>query len=175
MKRKLVITAAVLSIGAFLLGGCTNQDETSPQPTAEATATEQGANEVEPKRAYPEYGGTYNWENGISISVSEPTKIAGPTESSAGEGENLAFLVTIENQSQEQFDPNLTTFGLTADGTLAEQIFDPANGLDEAPRSTIPAGEDGEFLVGFNVANQTDMAFEVTPGNSTGNSILFTE
>lgn len=100
MKRKPVITAAVLSIAAFLLGGCATQDETSPQPTAEATATEQGANEVEPKRAYPEYGGTYNWENGISISVSEPTKASGASPSAPAGHETLKFLISIQNNSQ---------------------------------------------------------------------------
>lgn len=175
MKRKLGITAAVLSISAFLLGGCATQDGTNAQSGAEVTATQQAADEAEPKRANAEFGGTYHWENGISISVSEPAKTSGARPAAQPGHETLKFLVSIENRSQEPFDPNLSTFSITADGTLGEQVYNPAKGIGNTPELVIEPGVTGTFLVGFNVTNQTDMAFEVTPGNSTGDAIIFTK
>ncbi|MCV9996533.1 hypothetical protein OIU93_19905 [Paeniglutamicibacter sp. ZC-3] len=193
MKTKIMGTLAVSSL-ALVLVACgaqtsgaesaatnaagTNAPSTTAAPAAaaeteEASGTE-SASASPAEEQMPQFGESYTWEDGITIKIGQP-KAYKPSQSAAvsGDGDPIAFNVTIVNGTGERFDPAMFNATMQSSNVEADQIFDSAKKLEGTPSTTILPKRESSFQLGFTVADKKDLVLEVTP-SFEHESVVFT-
>lgn len=181
MKKNNVALSVALACGLVLTGcstgGSVAEDpEQSTSQNTEASTTEAtpaGAEEeaeAEPEEedsSSPVFGDTYEWDNGLKMTVSEPEPFK-PSESAAGAEdaslEAVLFTISVENASSEPFDPTIIMVSAASGGQEGSMIIDSAQNVMGSPTTTVPAGRSVEFKLGFAVADPDDIIMDVTPG-----------
>lgn len=133
-------------------------ESTEATPSLDTTAGPLGAE-------LPVFGDTFEWDNGLSVTVSPGTPFT-PSEYSAEDpaSPHLGFTVTVLNNTGETYDPTLFLVSAQSGTTEATQIFDSANGFEGTPTTGVLDGRESTFAVGFGVADPADVVMEVSPG-----------
>ncbi|MGB3185625.1 MAG: hypothetical protein WBG36_17250 [Ornithinimicrobium sp.] len=149
--------------------------ETEPvEPTAE-TEPEETVDPAEPDSTFDttavgasadsaSFGQTVAWDDGISLSISQPETYE-PSETAVGsEGfdEAVRFTVTVMNDTDEDFSLLFVITEVTSGGGGGEQIFDYGEGL-ELFFEDLPAGDEVELDQAFAVEDANDVVITVTP------------
>lgn len=111
----------------------------------------------------PTFGETYNYENGLQVTVGAPVLFT-PSEIAAGDEnftEFVRFTVTIVNGTAENYEGRFFT---TVQSTNIEgdQVFD--TGLEGPPSTTVLPGREAQFDIGYGVADPADIVMEVRAG-----------
>ena len=192
MKTKVMGTLAVSSL-ALVLAACgaqtsgaesaatnaagTNAPSTTAAPAAAAAETEEASETQSASPAeeqMPQFGESYTWEDGITVKIGQP-KAYKPSQSASvtGDGDAIAFNVTIVNGTGERFDPAMFNATMQSSNVEADQIFDSAKKLGGAPSTTILPKRESSFQVGFTVADKKDLVLEVAP-SWDHESVIFT-
>lgn len=145
----------------------------SPTPEVEVSESEPEA-EPEPEAANPVFGETYTWENGLSVTVSQPEPFEPSEYAAVGDGDNhISFDVTIVNGTGENYDPAIFNTTMQSGNTEASQIFDSESGLGGSPSTTLLADREAIFTVGYTVADPDDLVLDLSPGFEYEN-VVFT-
>lgn len=137
-------------------------DPADPEPPATEGPTTTG----EPQSTdTPSFGETYEWGDGLAISVAAPTPYTRTETAIGGEdaAADLQFEVTVTNGSDAPFDPTSIYITVQSGSAEAEQIFDSAGGLVGAPSTSVLAGREVVFTVGFGVSDPDDLVMEIAP------------
>lgn len=120
------------------------------------------------------FGETYEWEDGLSISVSAPKPFK-PTDSASG-GEDAAahlrFTVVVVNGTGAKFDASGFSSTLQSNDQEADEVFDAAGGLDGSPSTTLLPGRQAKWEIGYGVANPDDLVLEIEDWEHS--SVIFT-
>lgn len=172
--RRLSVLAPLLALTAACSSTSGEVTDTAAQgsnrPSASAAAQEP-AESTKPspsptKSTTAKFGQSFEFENGISMTVSAPEPYTRDEYASGGEdaAAHLAFTVTIVNGSDANYDPSLFYATVQSGNTEAEQIFDSANGLNGSPSTAVLPGRETTFKIGFGVADPADLVMEVAPG-----------
>ncbi|KAA0973452.1 hypothetical protein FQ154_18200 [Paeniglutamicibacter gangotriensis] len=191
MKTKIMGTLAVSSLALVLVAcgaqtsgaesAATNAAGTNaPSTTAAPAAAAEEASETESASAspteepMPQFGESYTWEDGITVKIGQP-KAYKPSQSASvtGDGDAIAFNVTIVNGTGERFDPAMFNATMQSSNVEADQIFDSEKKLGGAPSTTILPKRESSFQVGFTVADKKDLVLEVAP-SWDHESVIFT-
>lgn len=186
---KITHVAAALAVTALALTGCGKQVELTaatkatpaaassttsgnfptPDPadlaTSDATPAQDTAATSEPDVPQTvRFGTTYEWEDGLTATVSKPTKFT-PSPYAAAEGKfktHVMFTITVKNGTKEKIDlfagPNVSS-GDTEGGA----VFDTDKGLEGTPNTAILPGRSVKFKVGFGVKDANDIVMEYAP------------
>lgn len=173
MSRSLTtaVLPALIVTAALTLAGCVaGADVTDNPPAGENRPdTEQAENVDEPAEEAPTnpiFGESYEWSNGLVVTVSEPVEFT-PSEYAATGGTFDTFLkfdITIVNDSDENYDPSMFYDTLQSGNAEAESVFDSDSGLSGSPSTTLLSGREVAFSVGYGVMDPGDLVMEVAPG-----------
>jgi hypothetical protein len=119
----------------------------------------------EPESANPTFGQSYEWSDGLSVTVGKPTEFR-PSDSAAAEEADayVSFSIKIVNGTDESYDPVLSTVTVQSGNTEAAEVVDTANGFEGPPSTPILPGREGMWKVGFGVSDPDDLVMQVTPG-----------
>ncbi|KRE29099.1 hypothetical protein ASG80_20410 [Agromyces sp. Soil535] len=112
------------------------------------------------------FGETMTWEDGVSMTVSEPETFT-PSDLAMGadQAKNLAFTLTITNDSSENIQPVVFS-RLASDGTEATRIFDVgADGgqVGIPPTTAILPGESITWREAWSVADPDSLTMQTAP------------
>lgn len=137
--------------------GADEEELAEEDEEAEEAAEEADADAVNER---PTFGDTYTYEDGLSVSISQPQEFT-PSETAAG-GEafedHLQFEVTIENETGEDYNPDLSHISASSGGQEADAVFD--EGIEGPPSTTLLDGQSTTYLVGFGVNDPSDVTVE---------------
>lgn len=131
----------------------------SPSPSESSSSDEAADSGI------AKFGQTYKWDDGLTVTISEPKSFK-PGEYAAG-GEkakaHALFNITVTNGSDQPFDPSLFIATLTSGEEEGEQVFDSENGLEGSPNTKVLPGKKVKFTLGFGLKDLKDVVLEVTP------------
>lgn len=133
---------------------------TGASPTTDAPSTTAGSGEN------PQFGDTYEWDGGITVSISEPSDFTPSDTAAGGEGasDHVTFEVTVVNGSSENYEPSSLSISVQSGSGEGDQVFDTAQGIDGSPNTAILPDRDVVFDVAFGVTDPDDLVVEVAPG-----------
>jgi hypothetical protein len=153
------LLVAWLCSACFTTGG--NLDDHPPAGDNRPALTEP-ADSGEPGPETLEFGKSYTWDDGVTLTVGKPKKFK-PSEYAAAEKAKgyLKFTVTVVNKSDKPLDLGLTYITVQSSNKEAEQVFDSDKGLESSPDTKLLKGRESEFDVGFGVADPKDVVMEV--------------
>lgn len=176
MRRLLAITAAA----ALTLSACGGDTATEPTttaasppatqeaetPAAEEASEEETTEETEdeaPKATAEDWGVKMTWEDGTSITVSEPEPYEPGEYFFASEewDKYVVSEVVLENGTEEAIESFLLNFQATTGDVEAESIFDSPT--IEMPTAKVQPGKSLKFNIGFGVQPGED--FDLTISN----------
>ncbi|WP_402370879.1 DUF4190 domain-containing protein [Isoptericola rhizosphaerae] len=107
---------------------------------------------------------TYTYADGLAVTVTAPEEFT-PGEyavGAEGEGTPVVFEVTIENDTDEVFDPVLMYPIVASGGSESMAVYD--DGIDMMPSSKIQPGKSLTFSVAYMVADTGDVQVDLEPG-----------
>lgn len=165
----LTITATMTACSTSDNGEVVKNDTTTTAaattPAAEAT-TEAATN--------PKFGDSYQWDDGLKVTVSAPTEVT-PSEYAAGVTDgwsNLAWTITIENGTSENYDPTMILIKVASGGREGSEILDP---WLAPPTSTILPGKSITWTAAWSVADPSDVQLSVEDVMALDkNEVIFT-
>ena len=136
-----------------------------PSESAEASESEDATPEPGPVGNLA-FGDTMVWEDDVSLTVSAPEPYT-PTEFAAGadQANQLAFTMTITNDSTENLEPLVYT-RLSSGGVEASQIFDvTADGTEIGvpPTTVVLPGESVTWIEAWSVADPDSLTMQISP------------
>lgn len=123
------------------------------------------------------FGETETYPNDINISVSAPESFV-PTDMAFmnGEGTPLVFRFTLTNNSDDIFEPNTTYASLQSGGVEGAFVADTGNPVGQVglqPTTALLPGQSVEWLMGFTVADPTNIVLQTSLGYQFKN-VIFT-
>jgi hypothetical protein len=158
--RRIGASIAALTL-ALTMAACSSSDngEVVKNDTTTAAATTPAA-EATTEASEPKLGDTYQWDDGLAVTISAPT----PLTLSDGmdqiydlsTGTPLAFDVTVVNGTEKDLDSIGFTSQMLSGSQQAEQIFDTAAGID-MPTVTVSAGNTLTYKIAFLVPDENDI------------------
>jgi hypothetical protein len=118
------------------------------------------------------FGQKITWPDGVAAMVSE-LKAYKPSNSAAGAqaaSRYVSMTVTLTNGSDKNIEATGTSLSATADGAVADQVFDSAKGIDGSPTSTILPGKSVTYTVAFGLPSKdpVDLQVDVRPSFGYG-------
>ena len=150
-------------------GSATNATTGNPPAASgdSAAGTSQGAPSslTVPTARQKQFGQSYEWEDDLSVTVSEPVFFVPGTYASVQPANGyLKFAVSITNNSVDVYEPNLFSATVQSGNEEGDPVFDIDNDLMVSPSTAILPGRQSTFDVGFSVDNPLDVVMEVSPG-----------
>lgn len=168
MKRILALISVPLVVLA--LSSCLRLPSTpNPSQPAGDNRPSEEATDTDDQEATDDgiaaFGDTYTWTDGVSITVSTPEEFTPSEYAAAAEASSyLKFTITLVNDSEDPVSAALVYPSMQSGNTEAEAIFDSANGLGGPPSTDVLPGRETQWVVGFGVADPTDLVLEIAPG-----------
>ena len=183
MKAKLAVPVVLLSLA---LAGCGQSGRAGPvapgsnagpsSPVTQPSDSPPPPPTVAAQAPPPKFGQTWTWPDGLSVTVTPPTKFA-PSGTAAGvQGKSAAvvFTVTLVNHTDRSFDPEGLFTSMQAGQAEGSRIFDSGNtvlGVD--PRTPVLPGRQVVFRQAYAVDVVTDLVVAVESGGGR-DQVLFT-
>lgn len=167
-----VIAIVILALlFVFMLTGCSTQAAPAADPKASAAVVDEPTQTPPPVIIKPQFGEVFTYENGVSISVSQPTPFTPSEWSSASANPEVTswyfFKIVLTNNSGADIDPFVYET-VASGGKEAPSVFDMGNtefgAIGEAPSTTIQNGQTVEWLVGYGLTDPASITFDVQPG-----------
>lgn len=129
---------------------------TSDEPTVEEPTTDDGLTDE-----ILDFGETVTYDDGLSVTVSEPTQI-NPGEYAYPEvAEATQFTITIVNGSDAPFDPSFAYGSVQSSNVEAEEVF--SDTLGGPPSTTVLPGRETTYKAAFATADPSDIVFQLAP------------
>lgn len=174
----LLFVFLAITLMAFLTG-CGFSSAVKADPNASAASVDPQA-PPETNNLVKKFGEVVTYDDGMSISVSEPSEFT-PSNLDympASEGDtSVVFKVVLTNNSSEILDPTLFP-DASSGGKPAIMIADVGNSdypnLGMAPTTSVLPGQTIEFYSAFNIADPSNITFEVTPDSFKYDYAIFT-
>lgn len=176
----LAVTAAALALTLAACGAevpaSTGTDATPSQAAQPDKPLETPAAEPEPEPedegpAILAWGETLTYEDGLAITVSQPTGYA-PSEWAAGGDGFTSFVVlniTVTNGTALPYEWFNLRVAATSGGAAASEVYDSAMDgqgmeLGSTPSADLLPGQSVTYAVGYGVANTADLTVDVSAG-----------
>lgn len=162
MNLRLGAGIAALALTLTITGCSSNEGEViKNNETATATAAPTTASPTPTQAANPTFGDSYAWPDGLKATVSKPQPFT-PSEYAAGANDgwtNLAWTITIENGTKENFDPVDIWINVASGGQEGSEIFD--DGYGDYPQSTVLPGKSITWDVAYSIADPNDLQLSI--------------
>ena len=126
------------------------------KPTVDEPTTDDGLTDE-----ILDFGETVTYDDGLSVTVSEPTQI-NPGEYAYPEvAEATQFTITIVNGSDAPFDPSFAYANVQSSNVEAEEVF--SDTLGGPPSTTVLPGRETTYKAAFATADPSDIVFQLAP------------
>ncbi len=137
---------------------------TTTAPTTTAPTTTAPTTTTTPTPENPVFGQTYEWEDGLAVSVSPPTPFT-PSDTAAFDPAPtfVSFEIKIVNGTSEIFDPLLFSTTMQSGNTEASQVFDSEQGVGGSPSTPVLPGREVVFRQAYGVNDPADLVMQVSP------------
>lgn len=172
--------AAAIALTATACGTTGTSDDNKPAPATSApqpadaletpAAEDKADDKAEDGPLVKAFGESFTWDDGLTVSLSQPTGYA-PGEYAAGIEGFASFIittVTITNGSEAAYDPTMFTVKGTSGNAPVSEVFDSGNatpvGGTQFGMSAVLPGQTVTFPMAFGVQNTADVTLEVAPG-----------
>jgi hypothetical protein len=132
------------------------------EPSPEAASPPTSAAAVNPR-----FGETYEYEDGLSLTISAPQPYTPSDSAAVGEPvptQFVVFEVTIKNGTGGNYDPVSFTATMQSGNTEQQQVFDSAAGIGGTPTTPILPGRESVFRIAFGAGDPNDLVMQVSPG-----------
>lgn len=165
MFKKFSIAFAILF--ALILTGCSTPS-TTPSSDASVATPAPSASPKE-KNTLKAFGGVNTWDNGVSISVSEPVPFEA-TRNAAGvvEGQaHVIYTLVLTNGTDKVLEGMSLYETVSSGGVEAHAISDSGHSLGSigfAPTTSVLPGQTIKWMVAYNLADPKSVTFEISPG-----------
>lgn len=173
-KIGVVLFVALLVVIAIFATGCSTPATSAPDPQASQASAPEQEPVVEDDGLYA-FGETVTYEDGVSVSVSEPADyVAGELSAGTVEGQpTLAFKFVVTNGSDEPFDPSLVLATLASGGAESAGVFDTENEVGFPPMTKVLPGQTVEWVQAWSVVDAASLTLELNVG-FTHDAAIFT-
>lgn len=173
-KIGVVLFVALLIVVALFATGCSTPAASAPDPEASQASAPEQEPVVEDDGLYA-FGETVTYEDGVSVSVSEPADyVAGELASGPVAGQpTLAFKIVVTNGSEEPFDPSLVLATLASGGAESAGVFDTENEVGFPPMTKVLPGQTVEWIQAWSVVDAASLTLELNVG-FTHDAAIFT-
>lgn len=169
-----IIVLAVIVALVIIFTGCSTAPTATPDTNASAAATPEEEPAVE-ENTNPAFGDVVTFENGVSLSVSQPAEYS-PSDTASGpvEGQqSTVFEFVVTNNSKENFDPTLVYATASSGGVEADGIFDVEKSVGFPPSTAVLPGQTVKWLQAFSFVDPAAITLEVSVGFEY-DSIIYT-
>lgn len=161
---KLFTFFVILAILAFviLFAGCSTNKVVAADP--QASVAVQPVEEPSSDGIFT-FGETVTWDDGVSLSVSKPTKYE-PTDMAAGvvDGQDVVvFEMVLTNNSTEKLDPFVYNTA-SSGGEEASGVFDTSEDIGFAPNTALLPGKSIKWKEAYSVVDISDITLDVSTG-----------
>jgi hypothetical protein len=135
-----------------------NEDVSVPEDTP-------SDEESTPEEAAPEkFGGSFTYEDGISVTISKPKPFTPSDTAAADEAPHyVQFTVTLVNGTAKRFDPALFNTTIQSANEEGDLVIDSAKGIGGGPNTKLLAGREAKFRIAYGVKDPKDLVLEVNP------------
>ena len=168
-------TAVVLAAGLLLTSCSTESGEIGEAATGSNAQAPASASAEQAPAPNPKFGETFNYENGLSVTVSSPEPYT-PSDSAAlgSEPNNVKFNVKVVNGTQENFNLAGVYATVQSGNTEGTPVFDSANGIESAPPTPLLPGRESTWDLVFGVTDPADIVMQIQPGVFELDPIIYT-
>ncbi|GLZ00944.1 hypothetical protein [Actinoplanes sp. NBRC 103695] len=172
-RRKGVIISGALLAAAMVLACSSGNTDTGETAKGDAAVAADAPSKAGGPEGVYKFGQTVKFRDGSTLTVGKPAKFKRAEFAVGGEKKavHLKFKATFKNNTDEVFDPALTTAAVSAGGEEGESIFQ--EGLD-APDNKVLPGKSVTWWMGYGVPNQKDLQLEVNVGFLDYGTVIFT-
>jgi len=172
-RKSVVISGAILVAGMILACGSGGATDTGEATKGDAAAAAEGETKAGDAEGVYKFGQTVKFRDGSTLTVGKPVTFKRDQFAMGGEKQkvSLKFKATFKNNTDEVFDPTLTTAAASAAGEEGESIFQ--EGLD-APDNKVLPGKSVTWWMGYGVPSQKDLQLEVNVGFLDYGTVIFT-
>lgn len=170
-RKSVVIPAAVLLATMGL--ACSGNSNDTGSATSGTVAADEPGGTADKKTLFYAFGTTVKFKDGSTLAVGRPQKFTRTNYHSGGENfkTHLKFKATFKNNTQEVFDPALTTGAVSGGGLEGDSVYGP--GLD-APDNKVLPGKSVTWYMGYGVQSEKDLQMEVSVGFLDYGTVIFT-
>ena len=168
---------AIVAVGMLALAGCTGESAdgadgsaTTAAGSGTTTATTTQDSTTEPESgdgdtpSGPSLGETFEYEDGLSVSVSPPELFMPSATATMGpEPDYISVTVTVVNGTETEFSPLDVTVTVASGGGQGGDVLDPDSGIG-APDAPIAPGQEASWKLAFGVLDGQDVTVNVQPG-----------
>lgn len=167
---------ALAALTAATLAGCTLAPAPVVDEPAPSTTVVDDTGEPRPDQPEGRFGKTLTYPDGMQIKVGKPEQFDPPASAYADENMPyyVKFTVSITNDTDQRFDPVLTSVTVASGETEGAAIYDVSNGLSVTPTTSIPPGEVRSWVVAFGVTDVDDITAEVALNDLVHDDAMFT-
>ncbi len=168
---------ALAAFTAATLAGCTMAPApVVDDPAPSASPVDAAAAEPRPDQPEGTFGtGAVEYPDGLKVNLSEPETFDPPATAYADANQPyyVKFTVSLTNDTDERFEPILTSVTLASGETEGSPIYDVSNGLSVAPTTAIPPGEVRSWVVAFGVTDPDDLTAQVALNDLVHDDAMF--
>lgn len=157
----------LIAVLVLISTGCASRTVVTPDPSA-SQATQVPKQTPPPVNNFlKQFGGTITWDDGISISVSEPTPYV-PSDTAAGMVDgyyNIIFEFVLTNNSDKPYDPAIWP-SVSSGNVEASMIADVASeygSIGFPPSTVVLPGQYIKWYAAYSVLAVDSITLQVTP------------
>lgn len=108
-------------------------------------------------------GDTYTWDDGVALTISEPTAFKPSDTASFTDDKSMKdfqkYTITIKNDSDKAIEPMFVVNGLSG-GKEIDQIFDSEQNVGGGPNAKLQPGKSVTFDVAFAMVDHKDLSLD---------------
>lgn len=165
---------ALAAFTAATIAGCTlAPTPVVDEPAPTASPVDDAELPDQPEGTFGDDGVTY--PDGLTVKLSVPETFD-PSPSAFTEGDApyyVRFTVSVVNDTDERFDPVLTSVSVASGETEGAMVYDVVNGLSSPPETDIAPGEARSWVVAFGVTDPADLTAEVSLNDLLHDAAMF--
>ncbi|WP_043110033.1 DUF4190 domain-containing protein [Paraoerskovia marina] len=137
--------------------------ETAPDDSTDGSTEDAPADDTSGESDNASFGSTYTYDDGLAVTISEPESFTPGEWAFGGEDApaHVKFTITVDNGTDEPFDPSLFTTSLASGGAESDSVYD--DDISGSPDTKVMPGKSVSFVVGYGVEDPDDLTMEVSP------------
>lgn len=142
MPRRATAGSALLAAGVLLLSGCDISSASTDDAAASHAAETTTAGTTSSDESAPQFGSQYEFDSGLTITVSRPTSFQPGTSAHPRTDYGIAFRLTIHNETDHRYSIADMSLTAVANGLKAPPLTDRTQGYTGLPDSADRLGRD---------------------------------
>lgn len=174
--RRVLAVCTWFSTAVLLLAGCGTSNPDGNEAAAALPNTGAHADGSGAEHSTAHFGNRYEFDSGITVTVSEPTSFQPGTSAYPKAEHALAFQLTVDNETDHQYRLSEMRVTVSADTSEASQITDRTQGYTGLTGSSddLASDEQEEINLAFAVPEHPrNLALTVAPHEDNAAAVTY--